>query len=267
MDLCRQERFEQFAGRDDLLISYSGTVWTDGTWKKEPTHQGFSRLMYVREGSGMLLGERERVPIEAGRVYLAPCGMKCGFYGTPCVELLFFHINLSFLPSGNDVFEPFTHFVSLPRDVGRIGRLMEWYRADDPLSYFLLKSEICGTLCEFLAAGGDAYIGKRVFSEPVAEAIAYIRWNLTAALTVQEVAKAVFCSRSTLSDLFSAEVGQSIARYIEDLVMSEAQTMLLYSARSIGQISETLGFCDQFYFSGRFRKRFGISPREYRGTA
>ena len=30
------------------------------------------------------------------------------------------------------------------------------------------------------------------------------------------------------------------------------------------EISERLGFCDQFYFSRRFKEKYGSSPREYR---
>jgi two-component system response regulator YesN len=100
-------------------------------------------------------------------------------------------------------------------------------------------------------------------SKPVVDAINYIRTHLCASLTVKEVSETIFYSQSKLSELFKKEVGQSIASYIEDLVMSHAQTMLIYSDLSVGSVSERLGFCDQFYFSRRFNKRFGISPKAY----
>ena len=245
-------------------ISLSGIVKTDESWKQEPLYSSCSRLYYVTEGSGMLVSENEKMPLESGYVYIAPCGMKCGFYGTPYVNKLFFHVNLSVSPDGYDVFESFGHFARLPRDVAYIEKLKKWYMGSDPMGHLMLKNELYKTICEFLRTAEEKHGDGRDYSKPVSDAINYIRTHLTAALTVKEIAEAALCSRSTLSMLFRAEVGQSVAVYIEDLLMSEAQTMLLYSDRSIGQISERLGYCDQFYFSRRFSKRFGISPKDYR---
>lgn len=245
-------------------ISLSGIVKTDDSWKQEPLYSSCSRLYYVTGGSGMLISENEQMPLESGYVYIAPCGMKCGFYGTPSVSKLFFHINLSLSSDGHDVFEKLGHFARLPRDVSYIEKLKSWYMGQDPLGHFMLKNELYKTICEFIRTAEKTRGAEREFSKSVSDAINYVRSHLTASLTVSEVAEASLCSRSTLSTLFKNEVGQSVAAYIEDLLMSEAQTMLLYSDRSIGQISEKLGFCDQFYFSRRFRKRFGLSPKDYR---
>lgn len=245
-------------------ISLGGIVITDESWKQEPIYSSCSRLYYVTEGSGMLVGENEKMPLEGGYVYIAPCGMKCGFYGSPSVNKLFFHVNLSVSRDGGDVFESFGHFARLPRDTAYIEKLKGWYRGEDPMGHLMLKNEIYKTLCEFLRTAEGKYGEGKDYSKPVSDAISYIRTHLTASLTVKEIAEAALCSRSTLSALFKNEVGQSVAMYIEDLLMSEAQTMLLYSDRSVGQISEKLGYCDQFYFSRRFSKRFGISPKDYR---
>lgn len=245
-------------------VSLSGVVKTDDTWKQEPLYASCTRLYYVTEGAGMLIGEHEKMPLESGYVYIAPCGMKCGFYGTPSVSKLFFHVNLSLTPDGSDVFEGFGHFARLVRDVNFIEKLKGWYLGNDPMGHLLVKNEIYKTVCEFLRMSEEKYGGGKDYSKPVSDALGYVRTHLTASLTVKEIAEASLCSRSTLSALFKREVGQSVATYVEDLLMSEAQTMLLYSDSTVGQISEKLGYCDQFYFSRRFSKRFGISPKDYR---
>ena len=83
-------------------------------------------------------------------------------------------------------------------------------------------------------------------------------------MTVKEVAKICLCSPNKLSAVFLSEIGQSVSAYIDDLLMSEAKNLLLYTDKSIAKISEKLGFCDQFYFSRLFKKRFGLSPLQYR---
>ena len=52
--------------------------------------------------------------------------------------------------------------------------------------------------------------------------------------------------------------------YIDDLVMYSAQRRLLHTDLSVNEVSETLGFCDQFYFSRYFKRRCGESPLKYR---
>ena len=248
-------------------ICYAGFVKTNDSWRQEPIYSSFSRLYYVIEGSGMLVSENEKMPLEPGYVYLAPCGMKCGFYGTPSVTKVFFHINLSLTKGENDAFEGFGHFVRLPRSASVLDDVKKWYLSEDEYGHLMLKGEIMRTVCELFTKAEEKFGFNKNYSRQVALAISYIRSHLTANLTVAEIAEAALCSKSTLSSLFKREVGQSVAKYIDDLLMSEAQTMLLYSERSIGEISERLGFCDQFYFSRLFVKRFGISPMHYRRTA
>jgi AraC-like DNA-binding protein len=193
--------------------------------------------------------------------------MKCGFYGTPSVTKVFFHINLSIKSGGGDAFEEFGHFVRLPRSLEAMQKIKDWYLSDDEYSHLMLKGEIMRTVCELFVKAEEKFGFNKNYSRPVTGAISYIRSHLTANLAVLEIAEASLCSKSTLSALFRKEVGQSVAKYIDDLLMSEAQTMLLYSDRSIGTISEQLGFCDQFYFSRWFVKRLGVSPKQYRKSA
>jgi AraC-like DNA-binding protein len=146
-------------------------------------------------------------------------------------------------------------------------KIKDWYLSDDEYSHLMLKGEIMRTVSELFVKAEEKFGFNKNYSRPVTGAISYIRSHLTANLAVLEIAEASLCSKSTLSALFRKEVGQSVAKYIDDLLMSEAQTMLLYSDRSIGTISEQLGFCDQFYFSRWFVKRLGVSPKQYRKSA
>ena len=245
-------------------ISYGGFVTTNEMWRQEPIYASFSRLYFVISGSGMLISENEKMPLEPGYVYLAPCGMKCGFYGTPSVTKVFVHINLSLTKGGGDVFESVGHFMRLPKSKEQLENIKKWYLDGDVTGHLMLKGEIMRCICEFLQTAERKFGISKNYSKPVTEAINYARMHLTANLTVSEIAEASLSSKSNLSALFKKEVGQSVAKYIEDLLMSEAQTMLLYSEKTVGEISERLGFCDQFYFSRWFVKRFGTSPKQYR---
>ncbi len=263
MEIERHSRFSDFVSLNHLSVSQDGYVVTDEKWRQSPLPSPFSRLYYVMEGAGMLISEEEQMPLEPGFVYLAPCGASCGFYGTDSVTKLFFHINI-ILPDGYDLFAASRHFAKRERSRQQMEQLLSWYRSEDAAKQILLMGELWRTVADFAA---DAYWqeGRSIsHSQTVESAILYIRDHLSAGLTVSEVASAVFCSAAHLSTVFSKEMGTTVARYIEDLLMFEARRLLLSSTRSVGDISASLGFCDQFYFSRRFRTRFLISPREYR---
>ena len=95
-------------------------------------------------------------------------------------------------------------------------------------------------------------------------AIDFISENLTAALTVSEIATAVNIANSTLSAKFKKEVGVSVSEYLDYRLILSAMELLTTTEKSISEISDILGYSDQFYFSRRFKKRYGISPKKFR---
>lgn len=247
----------------NIKYSYAGYVTTDESWRQLPHYSSYSRLYYVIDGYGMLISEQGECVLEPGYVYIVPCGIKAGFYGTPSVTKLFFHINLTF-DEQNDAFENYSCFSRLPRSVEYINELKDLYLSTSKKDIFLLKSEITTTVCQFLSRMDKRNTNPKEYSKCVSDAISFIRKNIRATLTVKEVCQNVPCSASTLSNSFKKELGQSISNFIEEMVMSEAQSQLLYSNRSIREISEALGYSDQFYFSRRFKKCFSTTPSKYR---
>ena len=102
------------------------------------------------------------------------------------------------------------------------------------------------------------------YSKMVSDVMSFIKENLSAKLNIEYVSKKLYISPNTLAKKFKSEVGKSLGQYIDDLVFFESQRLLLYSDLTIGQVSEKMGFCDQFYFSRRFKIKFGETPKDYR---
>ena len=63
---------------------------------------------------------------------------------------------------------------------------------------------------------------------------------------------------------FRALAGQSPGRYVLERRITLAEQRLLFTAASIDQIAEGLGFGNRFYFSRMFTRQVGISPAAYR---
>lgn len=264
MHIVQQHAFAKSLKSSEIFVRTSGFVTTDATWMQEPLYAPYTRIYFVMAGKGVLFSENERIPLEPGYVYLAPCGMKYGFYGAPSIMKLYFHVNVTLSEDAYDAFSNYGHFIRIPRAVEYMEHLKEQYLSEDPYEHFLLKNELWRTVCEGLQTVRTHTESFSRYSDATAFAIGYVYRNLSAALTVKTVAEGSFCSQSQLSALFRREVGQSIASYIDDLLMADASNRLIYTNDSVSRISEQLGFCDQFYFSRKFTKRFGLSPLQYR---
>lgn len=92
----------------------------------------------------------------------------------------------------------------------------------------------------------------------------YLNEHLTEKITVNEVARAVGCSASTLTHYLRSNCGKSFKELLEAKRMEYAARLLRATpGPTIAEAAAASGFRDSFYFSRRFRKYFGMSPRTY----
>ena len=96
------------------------------------------------------------------------------------------------------------------------------------------------------------------------KAMRYIERHLHTPLRTEEIAKALYVSRSYLSVTFSEQTGQPLADYIRQQKIKEARRLLVDPAFSISQISDLLCFSSQSYFTRVFKSYTGMTPKAYR---
>lgn len=104
----------------------------------------------------------------------------------------------------------------------------------------------------------------KIYSKQIVLCINYIYGNLHKKITVGELAAHTGLSNCYLSRLFRKETGESITEYIIKRKINAAKNMLKYSNYSLSQISETLAFSCQSYFTKIFKSIEGITPKKYR---
>ena len=93
---------------------------------------------------------------------------------------------------------------------------------------------------------------------------AYIRKHYHENLTVDGLCEHFHYSRSGLFTLFKEECGQGVMEYVNS-VRLEASRELLQEFKVV-ETANMVGISDANYFSRVFKKKYGISPSEYRGT-
>lgn len=84
--------------------------------------------------------------------------------------------------------------------------------------------------------------------------------------TVTELAESVGLSTSRMAHLFRREMGRSIQSYIVERRLVMAAMLLIQTHERISQIAYSVGFGDVSNFNHAFKRRFHMSPREYRAT-
>ena len=88
--------------------------------------------------------------------------------------------------------------------------------------------------------------------------------NLDTSRSINDIAGKCAMSRSDFFVKFRSTFGTTPAKYREQQTLSQAQSLLENSDMSIKEIAQTLHICQPCYLASRFRKAFGVSPREYR---
>ncbi len=105
---------------------------------------------------------------------------------------------------------------------------------------------------------------RKQYPVPVKKAISYIENHLHYSITMENVAKNVNLSRAYFSQLFATKTGVPLQKYIKILKVQEAEDLLKYSKQSVGEISDTLAFCSQSYFTEVFKEIRSTTPVAYR---
>lgn len=83
-------------------------------------------------------------------------------------------------------------------------------------------------------------------------------------LEPQAVAKKLGFSYETFRKKFRRAIGFSPGQFQLDSRIDRAAALLHQGRRTVKEIADELKFCDEFYFSRCFKRRFGQSPREFR---
>ena len=100
----------------------------------------------------------------------------------------------------------------------------------------------------------------------MADAAAFMETHFAEAVPISEVIERSHYSQRHFIRLFSSAYGMTPQRYLLDVRIRHATSMLRDSGLSVTEIAMRCGFGDPNYFSRIFRKYVGSSPSEFRGN-
>ncbi|MEJ7736655.1 MAG: AraC family transcriptional regulator [Chitinophagaceae bacterium] len=84
--------------------------------------------------------------------------------------------------------------------------------------------------------------------------------------SVQFYATSLHMTPKHLTKTVKELTNKTCGEFIDEMVITEAKILLGDFSYSVGQIADHLHFSDQFFFSKFFKRRTGLSPKEYKNS-
>ena len=94
-------------------------------------------------------------------------------------------------------------------------------------------------------------------------AVSFIRSNYQH-IMISDVADYIGINHTYFADIFKERMYMSPQEYLMQVRMSKSKELLRTTSVPIYMVANEVGYKDQLSFSKMFKKRFGISPIEYR---
>ena len=83
-------------------------------------------------------------------------------------------------------------------------------------------------------------------------------------ITIEDIANEVGLSQSHFMKYFKQYTGQSFVNYLNDYRLSRAGGFLRTTGDTVTEIAGRCGFDNLSYFNRLFRRKYGMTPKEYR---
>lgn len=101
-------------------------------------------------------------------------------------------------------------------------------------------------------------------SKNISLAVEYINSHYMEQLSLEQTAAQVNLNPEYFSRAFKAEVGQTFVNYLTDVRLRHSVRLLENTALRVQDIAQQVGYYNASYFSTTFKKKYGMSPYEYR---
>lgn len=146
-----------------------------------------------------------------------------------------------------------------------LGRIKQFYldRIDASRSIDDLRQLIISALFEFTKCVKE-HLYQKTDNPVIDRAIHYIKANINSKLLIDDIAEGIHVNAHYLFVRFKQETGKTMTQFINEEKIKKSCYYLMFTDRSLAEISSYLSFSSQSYFQSIFKKIIGITPTEWR---
>lgn len=245
-----------------LKIECTAYCKLNSTWNF--THNaGFNRIYYVLSGGGRIQNKNEYMELVPDHIYIIPAGTEYSFSCSDFLEKIYIHFSLYIIP-GKDLMKNVKKISVFPVEQTANNGLKDMFFNADLKSAFICQSQMRNMLLSILNIYDKQIVSDIELYNKYDRVYQYINDNLYADTSVSQICSYAGFSQTYLGQKFKSDTGQTIKTYLTISLIEKIKYMLQCTRMSISEISETLHFSSEFYFSHFFKKSAGITPSEYR---
>ena len=228
-------------------------------------HKPFTLLQHTISGAGWLEWERQRFRVQAGETMLLTIPHDHRYWVEDGGRWEFFWISMS----GQEALRVHRSVIAAAGPVLRLNPPTIEHLASCCLRILEDSSKAPGTLSalayEGLMALSDAFAADAGSVDGVGRALDHLRDALGRRAPVADLAKASGYSRAHFSRKFAGALGSPPGRFaLNERIRRAAAALTANPRATIKQIAGIAGFDDPNYFAKVFRRKFDMSPSEYR---
>lgn len=96
---------------------------------------------------------------------------------------------------------------------------------------------------------------------------AYIGDHYADQLTIEGLSQIACMGTTKLKSAFKAHFGMTVAEYIQNVRIGQAEHLLAYTELPVGEVAQAVGYAAAGHFAALFRRATGVLPMEYRRLA
>lgn len=252
-----------------------------------PTHwHDQMEIVYVKRGSGTVAINFARKPVHAGSIVPILPGEMHSIEGDPGSRMEY--ENIIFSLGILDSQEPDDWCRSHVIEPLRQGKLaFERPVPEGTEFYERVRWALDGAdaACSVRAPGYSMVVKSRLFllldalytfrqkdapqapdpsAERVRDVLREVKQHYAEPLSVEDAARLAGYSKAHFMRVFKRDMGQTFSQYLTECRLTAAAYHLEKTDEPVGAIARSCGFDNFSYFNRRFRRRFGMTPTEFR---
>lgn len=218
-------------------------------------------IEYISKGKGYIKCNGQKHTVRAGQIYIIKSYTAHEYWADKDnpYEKIWMNVSGSFIRHMMDAFnflEPvIIRNVDLSSCFYKIKEILENGHDTEAISHVMLEMFFQISESSQFQQQKDIPLADKIRKE--------LDKNINTSISSADVAAIFNVTPVYANRVFKAKYGQTIKQYVNEAALKKAAHWLKNSDFSIGEISDILGYCNDNYFSGLFKRAYGMSPKQY----
>lgn len=229
-------------------------------------------IHYIQSGKGTFsVANQHTVTLKAGDLFVLPKGIPCFYQADGQDPWSYFWIGFSgvkiqtMLANSKLNNKYFLHQVQGSHTYKSLTELFKAAHHNSSLANDVLIESLIYKFFYHLITEYPEKVTAKNSDEDLHVAVNYLEQNFAnTSCTISSLCHDLYVSRSYLYNIFKNNLNISPLKFLTQLRMEKAKQLLSNSDYTVRQITNVVGYTDEFTFSKAFKRYTGLSPKYYR---